>query len=216
MFSPTVIESPPVLEPVSRDTFADGPEPAPSPPDRELVAIVRAAAAGDAAAMRRLVDRFEQPLRGVTRFYRLSKWDADDVIQTTWMQFLEHGRTLRDPAAVSGWLKTTARRQSLRVLQGQLREQPTDDPTLGDTGHASEPHHELVAAERRAALLGALAQLPDRNRQLMALLVAKPDITYEQVSDTLGMPIGSIGPTRLRAISRLRRSSGLRALQLEG
>jgi len=50
----------------------------------------------------------------------------------------------------------------------------------------------------------------------MALLVAKPDITYEQVSDTLGMPIGSIGPTRLRAISRLRRSSGLRALQLEG
>jgi RNA polymerase sigma factor (sigma-70 family) len=217
MFTPTVIESPPQLEPVSRDPFADAPEEPTerAPVDRELVAIVRAAAAGDAAAVSRLVDRFEQPLRAVTRFYRLSKWDADDVIQATWLQFLEHGRTLREPAAVSGWLKTTARRQSLRVLQGRMREQPTDDPALGDDGHHREPHDELVAAERRAALLGALAELPARNRQLMTLLVAKPDISYEQVSDAIGMPIGSIGPTRLRAISRLQRSSRLRALQLE-
>ncbi|HEX8156835.1 MAG TPA: hypothetical protein VF526_05555 [Solirubrobacteraceae bacterium] len=61
MFSPIVIESPPVLEPVSRDTFADALEPALSAPDRELVAIVRAAAGDDAVAMRRLAHRFERP-----------------------------------------------------------------------------------------------------------------------------------------------------------
>jgi RNA polymerase sigma factor (sigma-70 family) len=184
----------------------------PAPPDRELAAIVSAAAAGDAAALRSLVDRFDRALRSVTRLYRLSQWDADDIIQTTWLAFLEHGRTLREPAAVSGWLMTTARRQSLRLLQRRMREQPTDDPTLGDNLDG-DPHDELLAAEQRAALLGALEELPLRKRRLMTLLVAKPDMSYEEVGQTLGMPIGSIGPTRLRSISHLRDSTKLKALR---
>ena len=184
----------------------------PAPPDRELAAIVSAAAAGDAAALRSLVDRFDRALRSVTRFYRLSQWDADDIIQTTWLAFLEHGRTLREPAAVSGWLMTTARRQSLRLLQSRMREQPTDDPTLGDNLDG-DPHDELLAAEQRAALLDALEELPLRKRRLMTLLVAKPDMSYEEVGQTLGMPIGSIGPTRLRSISHLRDSTKLKALR---
>ena len=184
----------------------------PAPPDRELAAIVSAAAAGDAAALRSLVDRFDRALRSVTRFYRLSQWDADDIIQTTWLAFLEHGRTLREPSAVSGWLMTTARRQSLRLLQRRMREQPTDDPTLGDNLDG-DPHDELLAAEQRAALLGALEELPLRKRRLMTLLVAKPDMSYEEVGETLGMPIGSIGPTRLRSISHLRDSTRLKALR---
>lgn len=184
----------------------------PAPPDRELAAIVSAAAAGDAAALRSLVDRFDRGLRSVTRFYRLSQWDADDIIQTTWLAFLEHGRTLREPAAVSGWLMTTARRQSLRLLQRRMREQPTDDPTLGDNLDG-DPHDELLAAEQRAALLGALEELPLQKRRLMTLLVAKPDMSYEEVGQTLGMPIGSIGPTRLRSISHLRDSTKLKALR---
>jgi RNA polymerase sigma factor (sigma-70 family) len=184
----------------------------PAPPDRELAAIVSAAAAGDAAALRSLVDRFDRALRSVTRFYRLSQWDADDIIQTTWLAFLEHGRTLREPAAVSGWLMTTARRQSLRLLQRRMREEPTDDPTLGDNLDG-DPHDEMLAAEQRAALLGALEELPLRKRRLMTLLVAKPDMSYEEVGQTLGMPIGSIGPTRLRSISHLRDSTKLKALR---
>jgi RNA polymerase sigma factor (sigma-70 family) len=186
----------------------------PAPPDRELAAIVSAAAAGDAAALRSLVDRFDRALRSVTRFYRLSQWDADDIIQTTWLAFLEHGRTLREPAAVSGWLMTTARRQSLRLLQRRMREQPTDDPTLGDNLDG-DPHDEMLAAEQRAALLGALEELPLRKRRLMTLLVAKPDMSYEEVGQTLGMPIGSIGPTRLRSISHLRDSTKLKALRAQ-
>jgi RNA polymerase sigma factor (sigma-70 family) len=187
-------------------------EATPAPTDRELAVIVRAASDGDAAALRCLVDRFDRALRSVTRFYRLSRWDADDVIQATWLAFLEHGRGLREPAAVSGWLMTTARRECLRMLQGRMREQPTDDPTLGDN-HEDDAHHELLASERRAALLGALEELPPRRRRLMTLLVAKPDMSYEEVGQTLGMPVGSIGPTRLRSISHLRRSTRLRALR---
>jgi RNA polymerase sigma factor (sigma-70 family) len=183
--------------------------------DRALAAVVHAAARGDAAALCRVVDRFDRALRSVTRFYRLSCWDADDVVQATWLAFLERGRTLREPAAVGGWLTTTARRESLRLLQRRMRERPTDHPALGDTLQG-DPHDELVAAERRAALLGALEELPLRRRRLMTLLVANPELSYEDVGRTLGMPVGSIGPTRRRSISRLERSERLRALRAEG
>jgi RNA polymerase sigma factor (sigma-70 family) len=188
----------------------------PAPLDLELAALVRAAAAGDPVALERLVVRFDRVLRGIARSYRLSSWDADDVIQSTWLQFMEHGRELREPAALSGWLVTTARRQSLRLLQRHVRERLTDDPACDMPGDHAEPDRELLAAEHREALHGALAQLPDRQRELMRLLVAHPDLSYEEVGRKLAMPIGSIGPTRARSLDRLRRTSTLRALQSAG
>jgi RNA polymerase sigma factor (sigma-70 family) len=186
----------------------------PPPPDAELVALVRAATGGDGAAVTRLVDRFERTLRGVTRFYGLSQWDADDVIQATWLAFLEHGHRLREGGAVRAWLETTARRQCLRMLQSRMREQPTDDEMLGESVY-SDPHDAMFAAERRTALLDAMKELPPRRRRLMTLLVAKPDMSYEEVGRTLGIPVGSIGPTRLRSISHLRRSTKLQAVRAE-
>ena len=181
-------------------------------PEAELSALVREAATGDAIALSKLVARFDRVLRGIARSYRLSTWDVDDVIQATWLQFVQHGRTLREPAAVSGWLVTTARRQCLRLLQRHVREEPTDDPAQRDAGGYAEPQGELLAAERRAVLLRALAELPRRQRELMTVLTANPELSYEEVAQRLSMPIGSIGPTRVRSLERLRRSSELRAL----
>src|SRR5215213_7828038 len=172
--------------------------PLPRPP--ELATVVRAAADGDSYALDQLVRRFERMLRGVLRFYRLSRWDEDDVIQSTWLQFLQHGRTLREPAAVSGWLATTARRQALRVLQRHVNECLMDDPARDASAAHAEPDRELLEAERRALLQGALAELPDRQGRLMQVLVARPDLSYEQVGRLLAMPIGSIGPTRARSL----------------
>jgi RNA polymerase sigma factor (sigma-70 family) len=184
-----------------------------APIDPDLARLVRAGAEGDPVALELLVDRFDSMLRAVTRSFRLSRWDADDVIQTTWLQFMQHGRALREPAALSGWLATTARRQSLLLLQRHVREQLMDDPTCDAAGDHAEPERELLAAERREALHGALGELPDRQRELMRLLLANPDVSYEQVSRQLAMPIGSIGPTRARSLDRLRRTSKLQALQ---
>jgi RNA polymerase sigma factor (sigma-70 family) len=179
----------------------------------EPAALVRAAAAGDQTAMTRLVARYDRVLRGVARSYRLSSWDTDDVIQATWLQFIQHGRELREPAAVSGWLVTTARRQSLRVLQRHVREDLTDDPARGERSGHAEPEHEIIAAERQAVLHRALSELPERQRRLMRVLTAYPELSYEQVARQLSMPIGSIGPTRGRSLDRLRRCSRLQALQ---
>jgi RNA polymerase sigma factor (sigma-70 family) len=182
----------------------------------ELSTVVRAAADGDSHALDQLVSRFERMLRGVIRSYRLSHWDADDVIQSTWLQFLQHGRTLREPAAVSGWLATTARRQALRVLQRHVNEVLADDPASDEAAAHAQPDRELLDAERRALLHGALAELPDRQGHLMRVLVERPDLSYEQVGRLLAMPIGSIGPTRARSLDRLRRDERLRALQAAG
>jgi RNA polymerase sigma factor (sigma-70 family) len=181
--------------------------------DAQLVDLVRASAAGDQAAFESLVTRFDRLLRGVTRSYGLSSWDADDVIQATWLQFLQHGRTLREPAAVSGWLATTARRQSLRMLQRHVREHLTDDPARGEAAEGAKPDDELLAAERRELLHDALAELPPRHKSLMRVLVTQPELSYEDVGRLLAMPIGSIGPTRARSLDRLRQSTKLQALQ---
>jgi RNA polymerase sigma factor (sigma-70 family) len=181
-------------------------------PDRELTALVRAGAAGDPGAVARLVDRFDGLLRSIARSYRLTAWDTDDVIQATWLQFMQHGRELREPAAVSGWLATTARRHSLRILQRHVREDLSEDPARGERSGNSEPDSELLAAERRALLRGALADLPRRQRDLMRVLTTNPELSYEEVGRLLSMPVGSIGPTRARSLDRLRRDGALQAL----
>jgi RNA polymerase sigma factor (sigma-70 family) len=180
MFTPTVVESPRPLEPVDRDPFLDGLEPSlqttwatgdnaadASSFGPELAPIVRAAIRGDEAALRRLVDRFERALRSVTRSYRPSAWEADDVVQTTWLQFLEHGHKLREPAAIAGWLLTTTRRVCLRVLEGSLRRDLTDDPACWYGSDEADPYHQVISAERRGALYEAPAVLPPRSRRLL-------------------------------------------------
>jgi RNA polymerase sigma factor (sigma-70 family) len=181
--------------------------------DRELVSLVRAGAAGDPVALRRLVARFERMLRHIARSYGLSSWDTDDVLQATWLQFLQHGGALREPAAVSGWLATTARRQSMQVLRGRTRERLTEDPACHEASDQAEPEREVLDTERTEVLHRALDQLPKRQRSLMGMLVSQPELSYEEVGRLLVMPVGSIGPTRARSLDRLRGDGELQALQ---
>jgi len=164
-------------------------------------------------AIDRLVPRHDRRLRRVARSYGLSAWDVDDVVQATWVAYLEHGHTLREPAALGAWLETTARRLSLRVLQRHVREQLSDtgDATVAGTG--AEPEPELLASERREVLFGALAALSERQSRLMRMLVLRPELSYEEVGRRLAMPVGSIGPTRARCLERLARDRRLMALR---
>jgi RNA polymerase sigma factor (sigma-70 family) len=181
--------------------------------DPELVAVVRAATAGDRRAVAVLVARFDRPLRATARSYGLDRWDVDDVLQQTWIQFLEHGRTLREPAAVKGWLITTTRRHCLRVLQAHVRECLCDDPADGRAGADDEPEARIFADETRAAIDASLTRLTERQRKLLTLLLEEPDLSYQDVGRRLGLPTGSIGPTRARSLERLRECRELQALR---
>jgi RNA polymerase sigma factor (sigma-70 family) len=172
----------------------------------ELEQLVMAASAGDTAAWSSLMSRFTARLRAVVRGYRLAAHDAEDVVQSTWLRLLEHIDRVREPLAVGAWLETTARHETLRVLRASERERPTDTERLApDPVAAAVAERRLVASDDRAALVQALSGLPNRQRRLLVMLFAEPALSYEEISRTLGMPIGSIGPTRARILARLRR-----------
>jgi RNA polymerase sigma factor (sigma-70 family) len=175
----------------------------------ELEQLVAAARRGDELAWSRLVDRFDRRLRIAAGSYRLADHDVDDAVQATWVKLHEHIDRIRDASAVAGWLSTTVRRESLRLLQSRAREHLTGEPDLGEDRRGG-PQAQLLSTERRVVLNRALSTLPARQRQLMTLLVNEPAANYEQISSTLEIPVGSIGPIRQRSLARLQRHRELR------
>lgn len=182
-------------------------------PDRsDLVATVCAAQDGDEVAWASLVRRFDRRLRLIAHSHGLAACEVDDVVQATWLAAVEDIGRLREPAAIAGWLATTARRTAIRAAQGRRRESPSDDPQLGDRPDPVQPEHRLLQSERRDVLDRAVATLPDRHRRLMSLLVGEPTLDYTQIARMLAMPAGSIGPIRGRCLERLKRHPEVRAL----
>jgi RNA polymerase sigma factor (sigma-70 family) len=173
---------------------------------RAIARLVLAAREGDEAAWNGLVDEFGGLVWSVARAHRLSSADAADVSQTTWLRLAEHLDRIREPERVGGWLAATARHECLRVLRRSQRELPLGDDLPEPTGPpARSPAARLLAGERAALLWDAFEQLPERCRTLLRVLMADPAPAYEEVSEALGMPVGSIGPTRARCLERLRR-----------
>lgn len=168
--------------------------------------LLAAAADGDQQAWDALVDRFTGLLWTVARSHRLSTADAADVVQTTWLRFVEQLGRIREPERAGAWLATTCRRESLRVLRRDGRQVPTDDErTLERPDTTAVGVEDLVVrVERDQLLWAAVEALPDRCRQLLRVLAADPAPSYEEVSAALAMPVGSIGPTRGRCLQRLR------------
>jgi len=181
--------------------------------DQTTTELVDAARAGDAEAWNHLVRRFLPLVRGVINRVRLSPADAADVNQTVWLRLVEHLDDLRDPRALPGWLATTARREALRAIDAKRRVSPVDPQEGGMERIASigEIDDLVLAAERAQAVRDGLAELPAQRRRLLELLVAEPPLTYDEISRTLGIPIGSIGPTRARALGQLRNTRAMRA-----
>jgi RNA polymerase sigma factor (sigma-70 family) len=167
---------------------------------------VAAAAAGEPLAWKQLIDRYAVLIRSVCRSHRLCDADAEDVAQLTWLRAVEHIGRLRDPDRFGAWLGTTARHECLAVLRGRKRVLPTDDEIQQPlfAAHA-DPGETELAAERREAVRRALVALPPRQQTLLRLLHSEAEPSYEAIGAALGMPVGSIGPTRGRALERLRR-----------
>ena len=176
-----------------------------------VTGLVSRASAGDQEAWNALVDRYASLLWSVCRAHRLSSADAGDVVQTTWLRLVEHLGRIEDPERLPGWLATTARRECLHLLRRSGREQVgfDDDAALEVVDDRSEPlDARLLADERDAVLWSCFERLSERCRTLLRVLMAAEPPAYADVSAALGMPIGSIGPTRGRCLQRLRALSG--------
>ncbi len=167
--------------------------------------LVRRAAEGDRWAWDRLVDQYARLIWAMTRDFKLTESDAADVAQATWLRLLEHIDRIEQPARLGSWLATTARRECLRSLAARKKVVPVDDDTAFNGAVTDLAIDErLLADERAQAVREAVSCLPQRWQRLLELLMADPPASYAEISDQLGLPVGSIGPTRGRCLARLR------------
>jgi RNA polymerase sigma factor (sigma-70 family) len=173
----------------------------------DVASLVRRAAAGDKSAWEQLVDQYSRLIWAMTRDFGLAESDAADVAQTTWLRLLEHIHRIEYPERIGSWLATTARHECLRYLAASKRVTLVDDHDAmfgHSTEHQPDVDERLLAEERAHAVREAVATLPSRSQLLLELLMADPPVSYTEISDKLGLPIGSIGPTRGRCLQRLR------------
>src|SRR5215469_1395916 len=170
--------------------------------------LVTLAIGGDSQAWDALVERYIPLVWSICRGYRMDHVNARAISHTVWRQLADQLGTLRNPAALAGWLATTTHREC-----GQLRRAAPQQPGSGRTPEAaSQPgeqaqtsERELLAAELQAALREAFSQLPPRCQRLIAMLIQNPPVPDAEISATLGIPAQNISQHRHGCLQRLRR-----------
>jgi RNA polymerase sigma factor (sigma-70 family) len=178
----------------------------------DLPTLVHASAAGDQEAWNELVRRFAHLVLAITRQYRLTPMDAQDVSQTVWLRLVEHLSDIREPDALASWIITTTKHECQRQAKAAVRTVPVDPltDTKLDSADAIDFDGDLVLAERYRVLRDGIAELPPHQQELLALLAADPPWTYAEISQMLNVPVGSIGPTRGRILDKLRETTPIR------
>jgi RNA polymerase sigma factor (sigma-70 family) len=172
----------------------------------DITALVRRAAAGDMTAWERLIDQYARLIWSITGEFKLIESDAADVVQTTWLRLLEHIHRIQYPDRVGSWLASTARHECLRSLAARKKIVLSHDGAYLEDMPADAPEADerLLADESAQIVRDAMSRLPRRSQRLLELLMADPPTPYTEISDELGIPVGSIGPTRGRCLARLR------------
>jgi RNA polymerase sigma factor (sigma-70 family) len=183
--------------------------------DPVVIALVDRAAAGDEGAWNEIVERYAPLVWSICARYQLGYEEAHDVGQTVWLLLVEKIGSLREPAALPGWLGTTTQRECFRVLRVERRHEHTELPPedqMPPDPDATMIEEEVLTAERGAAFRAAFDTLPSGCRALLSMLASDPPPGYTEISATLGVAVGSIGPMRARCLDRLRRSPQVASL----
>jgi RNA polymerase sigma factor (sigma-70 family) len=167
--------------------------------------LMTAARNGSEEALGQIVSELTPLLWQVARAAGLSSGDAEDVLQTVWMRLLAHLHTIHTAPALTAWLVVTARREAWRVRAAGRRQVPADGDWLAALPDPDPGSEELVVLDdQRRSLWAAIGQLSERCQELLRIVAFVPRPDYDAVAAALGMPRGSIGPTRGRCLAKLR------------
>ena len=175
--------------------------------DTSVSDLVTRAGKGERQAWGALVERYSPLVWSVCRGYRLDGADASEAGRRVFRHLAEELDSIGDPAALAGWLVTTARRECCRALHGAaglLNARSELDVEYIPGQRDGIAGDELLMAERHAVLREAFAELPPRCQQLIGLLIADPPVSHAEISAGLGIPEGDILSTRARCLDRLR------------
>lgn len=187
-----------------------------SQPERSerIARLVNAARQGSDAALGEIVTELSPLLWQVARAAGLNVSDAEDVLQTVWMRLLAHLDGIHTSEGLTAWLVITTKREAWRVSAAGRRQLPADNELfsmLPDQGPGSE--EQVIVDDQRRILWQAVGQLSPRCQELLRIIAFVPRPDYTALAAELGMPAGSIGPTRGRCLAKLR---ALLAGDLEG
>ncbi len=176
--------------------------------DRDLILACKA---GQARAWERLVAKYERLVFSIPRSYGLSRDDAADVSQTTFIALIQGLDSLTEESNVKAWLATVARRHTWRLMEKGRREGTGREDDLADTPWLlgnEKPSERWETIDWLDAGLSKISK-PCQNL-LKALYLDASEPSYAEISRRLGMPVGSIGPTRARCLRRLKAILGER------
>jgi RNA polymerase sigma factor (sigma-70 family) len=165
-----------------------------------LAELLRRAQNGEVDALDEIVSQLNPLLWHLARSTGATPQDAEDVVQTAWLELVRHLADIRSPAALTGWLMQVTRREAWRHNARRRRAGPTTD-TLEDV--AGEPVDPLLGLENEV-LWRHFATLSERCRQLLRVVAHGGKADYAAIAAALDMPVGSIGPTRGRCLAKLR------------
>ena len=167
--------------------------------------LLAAAHNGNQEAWNALVDRYGRLVWSVVRGFRLDAATAADVSQTVWLRLVEHCDRIRDPERLGSWLATTARNESIRASKRLARTVPTEFGVEVADDLSPAIDERLLDNEQLREVLGAFDEIPAKCQELLRMLCLDPPLEYEEISNLLGMAVGSIGPTRARCLDRIRK-----------
>jgi RNA polymerase sigma factor (sigma-70 family) len=169
------------------------------------IALIEAAD-GNQRAWDSLVARYSGLIWATARSFRLGDADAADVFQATWFRLVEKLNSIRDGAGLGAWLATTARNEAIDLLRRRGRESPADlgEHLVGVRSTSDLPEETALRNEEDRLLWEAVLRLPERCSRLLRAMGTDPVPSYAELAAALGMPVGSIGPTRARCLESLR------------
>jgi RNA polymerase sigma factor (sigma-70 family) len=185
-----------------------------APPEEPDAALVARCQSGEAAAWRALVQRYQRLVYAVARRAGMDEHGAADVFQQVFARLVEHLPRLRDASKLQAWIVTTAKREVLaHWRRGKRTVSMTGDADDGEDAapfdvadDAAIPEDMLADLQQVHRMRLALERLDERCRTLLKLVFRDEDeaLPYDEVARQLGMPVGSIGPTRARCLGKLR------------
>jgi RNA polymerase sigma factor (sigma-70 family) len=167
--------------------------------------LLHRARRGDAGAWRELIERYTRLVRSRARACGLQEADVQDVAQNTWLRLAENLARIRTPEALAGWVSTVAARDAARIARRRARERPVDE--MADSVHdsAPDPQEQVLCWSEQDRVRAAVATLEPHRQALIRELFASDRAPYATIAERLGMPVGSLGPTRARTLVQLRR-----------
>ena len=186
-------------------------------PDQPLDALVTGALDGHSAAWDALVVRLERVVWKSVNMMTYDREIRDDAFAATWLRLAERLDTIREPQKLPGWLATTACNEVRQIVRQRGRQHAsltqswaTSDTGVGDlletlSDDDGEHAERLMADENRRMVRDAFARLDENCREIITVLVlADPPVPYDEASDRLARPVGSLGPARRRCLDKMR------------